>query len=65
VPEVGRVHEAGADAAHRGVPRDAGAGDAAADHQQVDRLGGGRVEVGAARVAREEGIGRGQRALLG
>ena len=64
VSEVGGVHEAGADAAHRGVPGDPGAGDAAPDHQQVDRTCSGGIEIGATRGEREVGIRRGQRPLL-
>ncbi len=43
--EVTFVDQDGSDAAHRGIPRDARAGHAAADHQEVELLGDHCLQV--------------------
>src|SRR5262249_38896507 len=50
---VGAPDERGGDAAEGGVARDAGAGDAAADDEEVDRLPGKRGQRLLARLGRE------------
>ena len=54
--EVALVDEGGPDSAHRSVPGNTGAGDTAADHQQVDGLLGHLLEMAGPRPVRKGSV---------